>query len=128
MIVVLFSSVDRPDIDVEEYGRASSRMREIAASVPGFVSFNTYVSSDGEDLVVVRFDSLEALEAWRNHPEHLEVQEQDRSAWSQEYWVQTSETVREYRWTAREGYRGDLRDRFVARSEIVPHSGPASAG
>ncbi len=120
MIVVLFSSVARPDIDADEYGRASARMREIVASVPGFIAFNTYSSDDGEDLVVARFDSLEAVDAWRNHPEHLATQERDRSLWAQEYWVQTSETVREYRWTHGMGYESDLREMLISRSEIQP--------
>jgi heme-degrading monooxygenase HmoA len=122
VIVVLFSGVARPDIDAEEYSRASARMREIVASTPGFVSFNTYASDDGEELVVARFDSLEAVEAWRNHPEHLATQEKDRSFWSREYWAQTSETVREYRWTSGAGYDSDLREMFMEHSEIRPNS------
>lgn len=122
MIVVLFSSVDRPDIDIEEYRQASARMREIVSSVPGFISFNTYVSDVGEGLAVARFDSLEAVETWRNHPEHIATQEKDRSSWSQEYWAQTSESVREYRWTSVTGYQSDLREMFMARSEVRPTS------
>ncbi|HVQ86975.1 MAG TPA: antibiotic biosynthesis monooxygenase [Actinomycetes bacterium] len=120
VIVVLFSGVDRPDMNVEEYGRASARMRELVASIPGFISFNSYTSEDGEELVVARFDSLDALEAWRTHPEHLDTQAKDRSSWSQEYWAQVSSTVREYRWTREIGYSSDLRDKFVAGSEVRP--------
>ena len=122
MIVVLFSSVMRQETDTEEYGRASARMREIVASVPGFISFNTYTSADGEELVVARFDSLEAVDRWRNHPEHLATQEKDRSFWSQEYWAQTSESVREYSWTSEDGYNSELRDLFITRSEIEPNA------
>jgi heme-degrading monooxygenase HmoA len=123
VIVVLLSTVDRPGIDAEEYGRAAVRMREIVASIPGFISFNSYVSDDGEELQVARFDSLEALEAWRTDPEHLEAQEKGRSSWFQEYWDQASSTVHEYRWTEGVGYRSDLREMFVAGSEIQPGSG-----
>src|SRR3989442_8384281 len=41
--------------------------------MPGFISFNSYVSDDDEELLVARFDSLEALEAWRTDPEHLQT-------------------------------------------------------
>jgi len=126
-MVVLFSGVERPDMDAKEYGRASARMREIVASTPGFISFNTYSSADGEELVVARFDSLEAVEAWRNHPEHVATQEKDRSTWSQEYWAQTSESVREYHWTRGEGYESELREMFKARSEIQPSSSARQA-
>ncbi len=127
VIVVLFSGVDRPDVDEEEYGRTSVRMREIVASIPGFISYNSYVSDAGEDLLVVRFDSLEALHVWRNHPEHLAAQEKDRLFWSQEYWVQAAATDHEYRWTNGVGYRSDLRDMFVTGSEIQPLSDPQGA-
>lgn len=82
------------------------------------------MSDEGEDLVVARFDSLESLEAWRTNPEHLETQQRDRAFWSQEYWAQACATVREYRWTKGEGYRSDLREMFVAGSEIQPDPGP----
>ena len=74
MIVVLFSTVDRPGVDDEEYGRTGSRMKEIVASIGGFISHNSYVSDDVEELAVARFESLETLEAGRTHPEHLEAQ------------------------------------------------------
>jgi heme-degrading monooxygenase HmoA len=128
VIVVLFSTVDRPEIDAEEYGRASARMHEIVASIPGFISFNSYVSDDGEELLVARFDSLEALEAWRTDPEHLQTQEKGRSSWFKEYWIQASSTVREYRWTEGVGYRTDLREMFVAGSEIQPSPESLRAG
>jgi len=49
-------------------------MKEIVVSIPGFMSCNSCVSDDGEDLAVARFESLEALEPWRTHVEHLEAQ------------------------------------------------------
>jgi heme-degrading monooxygenase HmoA len=118
VIVVLLSTVDLPGDDAEEYRRTAVRMREIVASIPGFISFNSYVSDDGEELQVARFDSPEALEAWRTHPEHLEAQEKGRSSWFQEYWDQACSTVHEYHWTREGGYASDLRQMFVAGSEI----------
>ena len=128
MIVVLFSGTDRPDVDVDEQGRTSARMQEIVASIPGFISYNYYESESGDGVIVARFDSLDALEAWRTHPAHLEAQEKDRSSFSQTYWVQVSSTVREYRWTRELGYQSDLQDMFTAGSEIPPTVGPAKVG
>ena len=118
MIVVLFGSANRDDVDVEAHRATSERMAEIVSSIPGFISFNTYTSEAEDDMAVVRFDSLEALDAWRNHPEHLETQEKDRSLWSERYWIQVSSTVREYQWTRGVGYHDDLRAKFAAGSEI----------
>jgi len=119
VIVVLFGGNDRTDLDMEAYRQTSARMSQIVASIPGFISYNSYVAGDGEEMVVVRFDSLDALDAWRNHPEHLEAQEKGRSLWSEDYWVQVSSTVREYRWTRGVGYHTDHRETFAAASEIA---------
>jgi heme-degrading monooxygenase HmoA len=96
-------------------------MAEIVSSIPGFISYNSYTSEEGDEMAVVRFDSLEALEAldaWRTQPEHLEAQEKDRALWSERYWIQVSSTVREYQWTRGVGYHDDLRTKFSAGSEI----------
>jgi len=128
VIVVLFGGKDRTDIDVEAYRQTSTRMQEIVASIPGFISYNAYESGDGDEMVVVRFDSLDALEAWRGHPEHLEAQEQGRSLWSEDYWVQVTSTVREYRWTKGVGYHTDHRQRFAAASELLPGADSPNVG
>ena len=120
MIVVVFGGTHRDDIDLEEYGRTSARMQEIVATIPGFISYNTYESDRADDIGVVRFDSLEALEAWRTHPDHLEAQEKDRSSFSENYWIQVASTVREYEWTNTSGYHSDLRKTFAQDSQIKP--------
>ena len=38
----------RDDLDVEDYQRASARMRELVATGPGFISYNTYRADDGD--------------------------------------------------------------------------------
>ena len=130
MIVVLFGSANRGDVDVEAHRATSERMAEIVSSIPGFISFNSYTSEADDEMAVVRFDSLEALDAWRNHPEHLEAQEKDRSLWSERYWIQVSSVVREYQWTRRVGYHDDLRTKFAAGSEIpsAPESSQVEPG
>jgi heme-degrading monooxygenase HmoA len=70
MIVVLFSTTPRGDADLEDYRHASARMRELVATIPGFISYNSYRADDGETVAIVRFESEEALDAWRFHPEH----------------------------------------------------------
>ena len=104
MIVVLFSVTPREGADAAEEEAASDRMWKIVASMPGFISYKSYAADDGERIAVVRFESREALDAWRNQPEHRIVQEQARTSFYQEYWVQASETFRQYRFVRGEGY------------------------
>src|SRR5579864_6325927 len=117
MIVVLFSTTARGDLDLEDYRRASARMRELVATVPGFISYNTYRAEDGEAVVIVRFDSEEALDAWRFHPEHRDIQAKGRDSYYQEYWVQVCSALREYRFSGR-GYERDLRALFARGSTV----------
>jgi len=120
MFVVLFSTTERDDVDVSEYRRTSGRMHELVSHVPGFISYNSYGSDDGTGVAVVRFDSEEALNAWRTLPEHRAAQERGRDEFYGEYWVQVCETVREYRFTREGGYEHDLRHLFASGSEIPP--------
>ena len=120
MFVVLFSTTERDDVDLSEYRRTSARMHELVSQVPGFISYNSYGSEDGPGVAVVRFDSEEALTAWRTLPEHRAAQERGRDEFYREYWVQVCETVREYRFSREGGYEHDLRRLFTSGSEIPP--------
>ena len=123
MIVVLFSTTPREDLDVEAYRYASARMRELVAAMPGFISYNTYAADSGEGIAVVRFESEEALEAWRTHREHQQAQAMGRSEYYQEYWVQVCSTLREYRFVTPD-YVPDLASMFAAESMIRAHGVP----
>ena len=120
MFVVLFSTTERDDVDASEYRRTSDRMHELVSHMPGFISYNGYGSEDGQGVAVVRFDSEEALDAWRTLPEHRAAQERGREAFYREYWVQVCETVREYRSTRAGGHDHDLKSLFTSASEIPP--------
>lgn len=114
MVVVVFHTKPAPDIDEEEYRQRSERMWEIASAMPGFISYKDYTAADGEEIGVVRFESQEALDAWRSHPEHLEAQRRARESFFEEYWVQACTTFREYRFTRAGGYTQDLSGAFTS--------------
>lgn len=118
MFVVLFSTTERDDVDLSEYRRTSARTHEAVSQVPGFISDKSYGSEDGPGVAIVRFDTEEALTAWRTLPEHRAAQELGRAASYEEYWVQVCETVKEYRFTGEGGYEHDLRRLFASGSEI----------
>ncbi len=121
MLVVLFSTTERDDMDLSGYRGTSGRMHELVSQVPGFISYNGYQSDDGQPgVAVARFDSEQTLETWRALPEHRAAQERGRDEFYREYWVQVCETVREYRSTGEGGYEHDLRHLFVSGSEIPP--------
>lgn len=99
MVVVLFGTNKRDDIDLEEYGERNERMYDIVSKMPGFLGIKGYVSEDGERISVARFESDEALKAWRLQPDHVETQRRARDVYYESYWVQVCHTVRDYRWS-----------------------------
>ena len=95
MIVVLFGTKLRPDIDRAEYEARNWRLDDLVRQIPGFISVQSYTSKEGERVTMVRFESEAALEAWRHHPEHVEAQRKGRETYYDSYWVQVCETIRE---------------------------------
>ena len=98
MMMVLFNTEPRGDIDAAGYQQAGERMYELVSRMPGFVSAKRYAAEDGESFVMVKFESEEALEAWRRHPEHVEMQQRGRAEFYERYWVLVCKSVREYEW------------------------------
>eukprot|EP00439_Symbiodinium_sp_Y106_P089218 s1_g1754.t1 len=62
--------------------------------MPGFISWKGYFADDGERVSVHEWESAEALEAWRTHPEHLRVQELGRERRCGRAWSAKSESTR----------------------------------
>jgi heme-degrading monooxygenase HmoA len=99
MVVVVFRSRLKPGIEKEIEG-TDARMAELAATMPGFVSYRQYASTDGEGVAVVEFESLEMAAAWRAHPEHREAQRLGRERWFTEYRITVCDAVRDYSFKA----------------------------
>jgi|SRR5215217_2966438 len=95
MLVVVFKITLRTDIDVAEYEKTGTRMAELVSSMPGFLGMD-YAPIEGGELLIARFESPEALEAWRTHAEHLEAQEQGRKQFFAAYQIEVCELVRSY--------------------------------
>jgi heme-degrading monooxygenase HmoA len=131
MHVVLFSYTMREGADAAAEDAATDDMWEIVSRMPGFVSYKAYTAEDGERIAVVRFESREALDAWKFRPEHREIQERARTEWYEDYWVQAMETFREYRYTRSGGYEQPvprevfLRGARPIRDDEGPRNGTA---
>jgi heme-degrading monooxygenase HmoA len=99
MVVVVFSIRLRSDVETSEYEEAAARMVELVNNMPGFLGMD-YAPTEGGELLVARFESHEALDAWRNHPEHRETQERGRERFFAGYQIEICETVRSYEFEA----------------------------
>lgn len=107
MITVVFRSRLR-DEDDEEYAALAPRMLELARATPGFVAFASFTSDDGERLALAHFESLEAVDAWREQAEHVEAQRRGRERFYSGYTIEVCEQVRAY------GFDGEQRVGFDA--------------
>ena len=61
MIVVLFHTVMNPEAVGPEYSATSARVHELVAQIPGRISMESYESSEGKEISIVKFESEEAL-------------------------------------------------------------------
>ena len=97
MVIALFEFRLRADVDMVEWEATFERMAGLASQAPGLISIDAYASPDGMQLAVVRFESDEHLQAWKNHPEHLKAQGAGRDEFFDAYRVTVaSSVIREY--------------------------------
>ena len=77
----------------------ADEMMKIATSMPGFISYRTYRSDDGERCSVIEFETLEHLQAWRQHPKHIEAMRIGRKRFYSEYDSLVAEPIRDSSFT-----------------------------
>jgi heme-degrading monooxygenase HmoA len=75
-------------------------MYELASAMPGFLSYKDFAAADGENLSLVEFRDAESLLAWRNHPEHVAVQQRARLEFMSEYRIDVCRPERSYAFKA----------------------------
>ena len=95
MIVVVFRITHRADLATAEYEKLGARMGELVGAMPGFLGMD-YAPIEGGELLVARFDSHEALDAWREEPEHKLAQQLGRDRFFAHYEIEVCEVVRSY--------------------------------
>src|SRR4051812_23426684 len=99
MVVVVFKATLRPDAPLEEYEATGGRMFELVSALPGFLGAD-FVETDGSELVIARFESHEALDAWRTNLEHLAAQQRGRESFYAHYDIDVCDVVRSYSFDA----------------------------
>lgn len=103
MVVIVFRSRLRDDIDLAGLEALGGEMATIAASMPGFLSYKDFAAADGELVTLVEFESEASLAAWRDHPAHRAAQERGRREFFAEYTIQVCAPTRAYRYSQAEG-------------------------
>ncbi|QJB55017.1 antibiotic biosynthesis monooxygenase [Pseudodesulfovibrio sp. zrk46] len=78
---VIFTST-RTEVDTG-YAETAARMLALAQTMPGFLGVESVREETG--ITVSYWESLEAIRAWRLHPEHLKAQKLGRKEWYENF-------------------------------------------
>jgi heme-degrading monooxygenase HmoA len=97
MMIIGFRARLKPQADPDEYMMLAIRIYELASEHLGFISLEHFTAPDGTGVSIEHF---ETVIAWRNHPEHLEVQRRGREEFYSWYSMHTCGVVRSHEFTA----------------------------
>jgi len=98
MIITVFRSRLRADVDRAAYDQHAASMAAAVQTMPGFVSYKTFTADDGERVTIVEFETLEHQKAWARHPGHVDAQLAGRNRYYAEYALTLTEEVRRTNW------------------------------
>ena len=101
MVIVVFRFRVKPQANLEELDALSQKMGALVSKIPGFLAVKDFSAQDGETVVIAEFDSLEAVDAWKAHPEHLTAQRRGREEFLADYRVQVCNLIRTSELTAK---------------------------
>ena len=103
MFLVVFRNRKRADIDDAAYGAASDLLEDMARRQPGFISFKSYVSDDGEVIAMSEWEDEDAALAWRRVAEHSAAQSRGRSEFYEDYTLFACKHPRIHRFSRKDG-------------------------
>jgi glutathione S-transferase len=98
---VVFSSQRRLDNGTAAaYAETADAMEELARRQPGFAGIESTRGPDGFGITVSYWDSLDAVAAWKAHPEHRRAQERGRAEFYSRYEIRVCAVERGYAFKA----------------------------
>ena len=80
--------------DTEGYSEMATRMEELAKKQPGYLGFES--ARDELGITISYWESLEAIQHWKDNLDHLEAQTTGRKRWYQWYKTRICKVEREY--------------------------------
>ena len=79
----------------ESYSKMADRMRELAINEYGCIEFTSCTEGNNE-IAISYWPNKEAIQAWKNNPDHQKAQALGKSKWYQSYQVQIVEVLHQY--------------------------------
>jgi len=97
MFLVVFRNRKRADIDYAAYDAEAARMLELAQAQPGFLSFKSYTSEDGEVIALSEWEDEASARGWGRVAEHRVVQNRGRNEFYESYTLFACDAPRTHR-------------------------------
>ena len=94
---VIFTSIQTEDI--KGYAEMAEQMEDLAKDQKGFISIDSARNAIG--ITVSYWESLEAIQQWKQHTDHLVAQQKGIKNWYAYYNVKICKVEREYSFEAR---------------------------
>ncbi len=96
MFAVIFKAKIK-NLDAE-YLATAERMRELAFEKYGCLDF-VALSEGKQEVAISYWPDLDSIKRWKSDPEHLSAQALGQANWYDDYSVQITEVLREYKST-----------------------------
>lgn len=103
MVIAIFRFQVKPQADLEELNSLNQQLYAIVSQMPGFISVKDFMAEDGEAVAIAEFESLESLDAWKHHPEHVRAQQRGREGIFAKYRIQVCNVIRVTKFAAQAG-------------------------
>jgi heme-degrading monooxygenase HmoA len=94
---VIFTS-QASQVDTAGYARTAQHMLELAKRQPGYLGIEETRDEDGVGITVSYWESLEAIEAWKNQADHLDAQRLGRERWYSAFRLRIAHVERATTW------------------------------
>lgn len=85
MYLVVFRNRKRADIDYAAYDTEAETMKKLAGKQPGYISFKSYTSDDGEVIALSEWADEASARGWGKVAEHRAVQSRGRDLYYASY-------------------------------------------
>ncbi|TQR39488.1 antibiotic biosynthesis monooxygenase [Lysinibacillus sphaericus] len=92
---VIFTS-QRTDEDGEGYAKMAEMMDKLAQKQPGFLRVESARNAEGKGITVSYWESLEAIQAWKDKSKHLVAQQFGKEKWYKQYNVEICTVIKDY--------------------------------
>ena len=102
MFLVVFRNRKRADIDYAAYEAEADRMLALAQAQPGYLSFKSYASDDGEVVALSEWQDEAAARAWGRVAEHRATQQRGRGEFYEQYTLFACADPRIHRFTRKD--------------------------